>query len=1175
MEIFLTIIGISIAVLAIYWYIKYKREREREQRELDELLRKQREEKRQQLIALFTKLAPKVTKANKMFEKLTSVKNGYLSNYQLQVWKSAQNKLFAEIDGQPYSNIQLDTTIVRSLDKFSSYYNQSDSLRSSFNNEFIASELKEYSSFFDNIEGRSLDEQQRSAVITDEDNCLIIAGAGTGKTTTIAGKVSYLINRYKIDPSEILLISFTNKSCDEMKHRIREKMQINIDVKTFHKLGLDIIREVEAKNQKDVCGLSRKELIEVFNSFFTSLIENETYLQKVTRYFTSYLKPYKADDEFNNEGERIQYLKDQNLFGFKKVQRTNSDGQRYEYRERLKSQEEVEIANFLFLNGIEYNYEERYKYRIASRTFGQYKPDFYLPEYEIYIEHFAINKQGKVPHWFKGDNEQSAQEKYTNGINWKRELHDGQGTKLVETYSWERREGKLLSNLQTKLEKGGVDFHPKSPEEIWEIISNTAEEDISNFVQLLFTFLNLLKSNNYTLQEVEKIINQEKEREVKERNQAFFELFEPILGKYETFLHDRDEIDFSDLINVASTHVNDKKYSSPFKYIIIDEFQDISIGRYNLIKSLLDSNPSCKLFCVGDDWQSIYRFTGSDIAIFTQFTDYFKSSPVQGFRRATELLYIETTYRFSDDLIDVTSKFILKNDNQLEKELTSHTEGDGQPYTLLHYNYDTISISTPVITALNDIIAREGNASSAKVLFLGRYNHDINPLKKFDTFSFLYDRSEEKYKVTWSVAPNLAIEYLTVHSAKGLEADYVVLLNGNSGKYGFPAEISDDPILNLLLTEADQFPNGEERRAFYVAMTRTKKHLYLIANEQIKSKFLVEIETREESEALPCPWCETGILQEKTGTHGDFYGCNNFPYCNYTQKITAEELFETAENKRDAEDYEAAIIQYTKTIKADKNLQDAYYGRAKCYEKLEKFTEAIEDYTSSIALRSDHYASYYWRASCKYDLKDYTGAARDWSKALRIRPEMESPFYWRGNAYKQLKKYEEAIQDYTVAIEKEPTNKVAFLERGQCHIALDDKASAWDDWQKAKELGYEYAETLLRKYKLTERPKVTKEIKVNGSFDDRLSAIKEAIQKEQMIKFNYRKSTSFADGSRSLRTIEPTEIASIGTYDSLCVKGYCHLRKQDRIFAIDRISNLIINPHKIETWEEDSDYLPS
>ena len=206
MAIFLTIIGISIAVLAIYWYIKNKRERERKKRELDELLRKQREEKRQQLVALFTELAPKVTKANKEFEKLTSVKNGYFSNYQLHVWKSTQNKLFAEIDGQPYTNIQLDTAIVSSLDKFSSYYKQSGSLRSSFIKKFIASELKEYSSFFDNIEGRSLDEQQRIAVVTDEDNCLIVAGAGTGKTTTIAGKVAYLIKRYKLNPSEILPI---------------------------------------------------------------------------------------------------------------------------------------------------------------------------------------------------------------------------------------------------------------------------------------------------------------------------------------------------------------------------------------------------------------------------------------------------------------------------------------------------------------------------------------------------------------------------------------------------------------------------------------------------------------------------------------------------------------------------------------------------------------------------------------------------------------------------------------------------------------------------------------------------------------------------------------------------------------------------------------------------------
>jgi len=207
-------------------------------------------------------------------------------------------------------------------------------------------------------------------------------------------------------------------------------------------------------------------------------------------------------------------------------------------------------------------------------------------------------------------------------------------------------------------------------------------------------------------------------------------------------------------------------------------------------------------------------------------------------------------------------------------------------------------------------------------------------------------------------------------------------------------------------------------------------------------------------------------------------------------------------------------------------------------------------------------------------LGDYNGAARDWTSAINIDPDSESPYYWRAKAYKHLKKYEKAIKDYTIAIDKDPANKEAFLERGQCFINNDDPAGAWDDWQQAKELGYEYAETLLRKHNLTERPKVTREIKVNGVFDERLSAIKEAIENEQMIKFNYQKSTSFAAGERSLRTIMPSEITTIGITESLCIKGYCYLREADRTFAIDRISNLIINPKKIEYWEDEGDDLP-
>src|SRR5690606_20222054 len=154
------------------------------------------------------------------FAKYLDLKTGYFTNYQLIIWKTEQTNLFNEIKGKPFDFINLSSEEVNSIKTFNEYFNNASTLRNDFNKQFIKEELKTYSKFFDNIEGRKLDIQQRTAVVTDEDNNIVIAGAGSGKTTTIVGKVNYVLERYKVRPEEILLISFTNKSATTLAERI-------------------------------------------------------------------------------------------------------------------------------------------------------------------------------------------------------------------------------------------------------------------------------------------------------------------------------------------------------------------------------------------------------------------------------------------------------------------------------------------------------------------------------------------------------------------------------------------------------------------------------------------------------------------------------------------------------------------------------------------------------------------------------------------------------------------------------------------------------------------------------------------------------------------------------------------------------------------------------------------
>jgi len=768
-------------------------------------------------------------------------------------------------------------------------YDDGDKFRERYNEKFVSSELDLRSDYFDNIEGRCLDRQQREIIVKDEINVLVIAGAGSGKTTTIIGKIRYLVEILGVSPSTILAISFTRKSAETLRSRLGVD---GVDVKTFHSYAMDVVAATENEKPNIYEDENFKYLISDICD--EKVRSDRNYLRSVNSLFISYIKPQKNQFEFEELGELVQYLKDYNIrpYGFSSCRHEKDVHKRAYKRHVVKSMEECQIANCLFANQVEYEYEAPYEYKTASKEYRQWNPDFtiYQGDQRLYLEHFAIRRNGDVPKFFASNDVsyEEARKKYHEKIAWARETSKHNGTVLIETYSYEAFEGSLLDNLEKKLLDAGITLKPMPPDELWRFIKNNADSELDVFFALICTFINLMKSNNLSFEELRKKIKSELEYGESARYDYMIDLIEPLYGNYQERLKRLGLIDFNDLINKAAGYIKNGYFQSECRHAVVDDFQDISIGRYALIKSIQEKISPCKVFAVGDDWQSIYRFTGSDISLFRDFEKYF------GYTLRGK---IETTYRFKEPLIKISSDFIMKNPFQEKKSLLEY--GSGETRLFIRYADGAVFDDSKALVKIFKELADEyANIDEKSIIVLGRYNFDKKRVfgcsslyynEKTDEISFSFVESDNN-KAEEAKYKSISAKFLTVHKSKGLEADIVIILNCNAGKYGFPSEMSDDSLLNLLLSKSDQFENSEERRLFYVALTRARERVYLIANKDNKSKFILELETGETGTDLKkCPKCKTGSLSikkegfSKNGKKYFFYGCSNYRYgCDYT-----------------------------------------------------------------------------------------------------------------------------------------------------------------------------------------------------------------------------------------------------------------------------------------------------
>lgn len=500
------------------------------------------------------------------------------------------------------------------------------------NQDYLKIKRNEYD-ILNNINGYPLDEYQSRVVLSNETSSLVVAGAGSGKSLTIIGKIVYLVKVKNVKPEDILCISFTNDATINLKNNILKNYNFNIDIYTFHKLSLEILKQNNIEYQ----------------------IAPDDFLNKV-------------------------------------------------------------IDNFF---------------------------DNIIPNNELYSKSL----------------------KYILGKNYQ-------------------------------------------------------ERDITNLKRLINTFISLFKSNNYDTSYFLSILKKIKYTfNLKEylRNKKLLLLIINIYLQYEEELHKESALDFNDMINKSIIVLQEHGLKKKWQHIIVDEYQDTSLTKFNMINEIIKIT-NANFLAVGDDFQSIYRFTGCNLQIFLNFTKYFTDA---------KIFQIVNTYRNPQELINVAGSFVMKNKAQQHKNLISHKH-TAKP-VVIYYCEDKISSLKHLLKMINEENVKD-------IMVLGRNNKDIT---KYIDSTFTQDNDYYTYN-------NIKFRYLTMHKSKGLESESVILINIEDSLLGMPTKIKDEKILKYVNNTKDYYPYEEERRLFYVALTRTKNKTYIISPYKKESIFTKEISKYKE-----------------------------------------------------------------------------------------------------------------------------------------------------------------------------------------------------------------------------------------------------------------------------------------------------------------------------------------
>ncbi len=703
----------------------------------------------------------------------------------------------------------------------------------------------------------SLNDRQRDAVVSDKKRLLVLAGAGSGKTKTLLQKLVYLIEEKSVGPSSILAITFTKNAANEMTDRLimmadrsgafyqtmsdknissavreqerrsfRKKFKWieNITLRTFHSFCYSVLRNYgvnefdnkfriisdEKRMEDDEFSkyVAPETAFEVFHKLLIELCEDSDYLLNLKRYILDYVV-----DRLHIQKFRKTLSKDGKYF-------TTLNGI------KVRSKSEQYIADWLYRHNLQFEYEP-----LLNIKDFEFTPDFYIPAANVYLEHVSLRSYAM----------RDKEEQFEKGK-----------LLLVRTYEPMTKDSALFNHTLDMIIKSRVSKNAYSGKFVtYREEFNNYHEDVKDFVLQAMLITDMIKVENFDLRQ----ISQRASTDQHERVRDFYKLALPLIEKYQEYCINKSYLDFNDMISrtisLFKNHTDIlEKFKSKYRYILVDEFQDVNNLQVELIKLLLTGET--QLFCVGDDWQSIYGFRGSNVSYIIEFEKHFANSTV---------IKLDLNYRSTENIVGASNEVIKRNKYKVEKEIRASKKSE------------------------HKIVIYAGNDEEDNLKFCTqRYRELLNEGLRPDDILFLYRRSN-MYKPYFFQFKNegLKVQAKTIHAAKGLEAKVVFIIGLTEGYGGFPDIWLEDRIFQVIKKANHDQLLEEERRLFYVAITRAKDKLFLITEKGNESSFLKEIPesfTVKTTTVLP-PVVEKALSCENCFSQLDSKLYAFCPYCGF------------------------------------------------------------------------------------------------------------------------------------------------------------------------------------------------------------------------------------------------------------------------------------------------------
>jgi len=662
----------------------------------------------------------------------------------------------------------------------------------------------------------ALNDRQQEAVVSEDKRLLVLAGAGSGKTKTLLQKLIYLIEEKGVSPSSILAITFTKNATNEMIDRLiisadhsgtyekllydkkvsqadkskerylqqkKYKWIDGLTVKTFHSFCYSVLRSYgvnEFDNKFRIIGDEKRDeedelskhvapetVFEVMHKLVIEKCEDTAYLLQLKRYVLDYII------------DKIHIKKaDQHFFPTDGKYYTTLDGT------KVRSKSEQFIADWFYRHSIKYEYEPLLNIKDFS-----FHPDFYIPDANLYIEHISD----------KSFSTKDKEEQFQKG-----------NLLLVKTYESMTRDSALFNHTLDKIVKNRLpaNYHKTVTLNFKEEFHGY-QEDVKDFVQQVMRITDMIKVENIDIDHV----LEKARKDQHERVRQFYELAIPIVKNYIHYCTDKSYLDFNDLISRSTSLFQNHediatKYKNKYDYILVDEFQDVNNLQVELIKLLLTDKT--QLFCVGDDWQSIYGFRGSNVSYIVEFENHFTNA---------RTIKLNLNYRSTQNIVGASNEVIKNNKFKVDKEVQASKKSE------------------------HKIVVYSGNSEAENIQFcLHKVKELLEDGISNDEILFLYRRSK-MYSPYFFKFRNegISVQNKTIHSSKGLEAKVVFIIGLTEGSGGFPDIWLEDRIFQVIKKANHDLLMEEERRLFYVAITRAKDKLFLITEKGNESSFLKEI----------------------------------------------------------------------------------------------------------------------------------------------------------------------------------------------------------------------------------------------------------------------------------------------------------------------------------------------